>query len=1110
MFALLCFADALALDASHYAQNSVLSDGRWMKVKASATGMHLITNADLKAMGFSDPARVHVYGTGGRMVREALTADMPDDLPLLPSVQTSKGIVFFATDCHTWSEAASGLYTHSLNPYNSESLYFVSDRDVETAAIPAAPTATASNGTSTSSFISRQVYERDIQAPSQEGRLLLGEDFRTEKSQKFSFNLTDIASQNVTTRVAFGAKTTNGSSSILITANGERLPATAADRIDPCKEEFIKTIASTKTFSMQGDKLTLGIEYSYSGALFTARLDYIEVFYTREMRLADGELHFYKRFEGESVRVEGCSPSTRIWDVTDPCRVAEVSYTLSGSAATFTPAPGYREYVAFEPNAIARSAVRGTRVANQNIHGKESPDMVIVAYSEYAAAAAKIAGLHEEVDGFKVEIVTPEAVYNEFSGGHADVGAFRKMLKMWHDRGGEHPIRYCLLLGRGSYDTKMVSSGVRGAGYKPIPLWQSPTGFTEASAFSTDDIIGMLDDCDETSFSISAAQMQVAVGRLPVRNATEAGEIADKLEKYIKNPSYGTWRNRVMLIADDQDEGKHLQQTEDVYARLSSNAPAYQYEKLYLDAYPRVSSSVGMTYPQAKERMLRLFNEGVIYTNYVGHASTTSWTHEKLLTWTDINSFSNKNLTFFYGATCSFGCWDGDNVSGAEKLVLNPSAGFIGAICPSRTVYITENGYLNLYMSDWMLTGSDSQGVIRIGDTFVRAKNSYVNENKLRYCLISDPALRLPRPSANVEIHTLNGVELSSAIDYPELNALSAATVTGVVTAPDGSPISDFNGTITLDLYDAERVVETNGNGEHGKVDTYNDRQTKLSSASAKVVNGQWSATLRLPAEIDNNYSPARINAYAWSDKGTEAHGATESLYVFGYDDNEAADKTGPQIKYLYLNYPEFTEGMMVNANPVVHAAVVDESGINISESGIGHRMSVTLDGDKVFDDVYIYYASDPDNDLGGFISYPLSGLSSGEHTLKLTVYDNANNASSKTLNFSVGALKDPVIRNLSTNVNPASTSVVFNIEVDRPNTAIKCLLEVFELSGRRVWSSDTNITSDMNGTMQTRWNLCDAAGRRVPRGIYLYRATVETPEGLYNSQTKKLAVTAQ
>lgn len=1104
------FTRSYALDVQHYAQNSVLSQGRWVKIKVNATGMQLISNADLKAMGFPDADKVNVYGTGGRMVREALTADMPDDLPLLPSIRTPKGIVFFGTDNVTWTRLNDGLFSHTLNPYCGESIYFVSDRDIVTAETAKAPASATKGNPVVTSYTARLLHERDIQAPAQEGRMLLGEDFRSNKSQKFTFSLPGIISDEVTATVTFGAKTTNGSSSLIISANGDRLPSSPADRIDGCNDEFIKTASVTKTFPVSGESLSLGIDYSYSGALFTARLDHIEVFYDRDLNLSAGELHFYDRFNGETVEIKGCSADTRIWDVTDPCRIMEVDYILDGDNAYFTPQAGYKEYMAFNPAAVNRAVTRSVTVKNQDIHSMPAPDMVIVAYAEYASAANRIARLHEETDGFNVLVLTPEAVYNEFSGGHPDVGAFRKMLKMWHDRGGERRIGYCLLLGRGSYDTKMVSTGIRGAGYKPIPLWQSPVGNMEQTAFSTDDIIGMLDDTDENSFNINSAQMHVAVGRLPVTNAKEAEEIAAKLEKYVKTPTYGTWRNRVMLIADDQDNGLHLTQTESVYKKLSANAPHYQYEKLYLDAYPLVSSSVGMTYPHAKERMMRLFNEGVIYTNYVGHASASSWTHEKLLTWNDIISFTNPNPTFYYGATCSFGTWDADNVSGAEKLVLNPSAGFIGAICPSRTVYMGPNGELNKYMADWMLTSDSDDGTVRVGDVFIRAKNSYNDDNKLRYCLISDPALRIPKPSRNVVISSVNDIDISSATDTPELKALGKVRLKGHISSPDGTPLTDFNGTVSLDLYDAEKVVETLGNGKEGKVETYNDRQTKLTSVSAKVVDGQWEATLLMPAEIENNYSPARISAYAWSDKGIEAQGSTESIYVYGYEDVEVPDTQGPEIKTMYLNYPEFTEGTMVNANPVVHALFIDESGINVSEAGIGHKMSVTLDNDRVFDDVYMYYSSDPDNPLGGYIAYPLSGLSSGEHTVKLTVYDNANNPSSKSLTFSVGAIKDPVIRNLGTNVNPASTSVVFSVTVDQPNTKMKCRLEVFELSGRRVWESDESILSDMQGGMQTRWDLNDGAGRRVARGIYLYRATVETPDGMYSSQTKKLAVTAQ
>lgn len=1107
----ICNFTALALDASHYATNSVLSEGRWRRIKISGTGMQLVTTTELKAMGFSDPSKVHVYGTGGHVVREALTSDMPDDLPQVKSMVTSKGLIFFGVDNTSWNYRNAAGNRHTLNPFVNESYYFLSDRQIEER--PGLPsTAEASKGERlVTTFEERISYEKDYAAPHHMGRMLFGEDFRSTKNQTFNFSLPDIASSQVTAAITFGAKTTGGSSQLKIFANGEALPSNSLDVISNVQsEEFVRLTSTVKNFNVTGDKLALTIDYSYSGALFFARLDHIEVFYDRALRLSGSELHFYKEFQGETVALDGCSQETVVWDVTQAWRPVPVDYILEGNTAYFTPKAGYHEYIAFNPSAAGRSITRAGDINNQDIHGIPSPDMLIIAPSGYMEAANKIAALHREHDGFTVEVLTPEKIYNEFSGGHADVSAFRKLLKMWYDRPGERKIGYCLILGRPIYDYKLVASGSRNAGYIPVPQWSSPTGYSEITAFSTDDYIGMLDDCTEQTFEMSSAKMQVAVGRLPVKNVTEANQMADKIVKYVKNPVYGNWRNRAMLIADDQDEAIHFLQTEDVWSTLVRKAPHYQYEKLYLDSYPLESTGVGNTYPKAKERMFRLWNEGVIYTNYVGHASPTSWTHEKLMLWGDITSMSNTNLFFLIAATCAFGNWDGDDVSGAEVMVLNPTAGMIGAIVPSRTVFMTMNGVLNKLLAEHILTTDSDGKCTRVGDAFVRAKNAYRDENKLRYCLMADPALRLPKATHTVDIESVNGIELSTATEFPQLEALSKAEVKGKITNLDGTPVNDFDGTVILDLYDAEAVVETLGNGKGGVKLPYNDRKSKLASVSAKVVKGEWSTTLMLPAEIANNMSPARIVAYAYSDQGVEAGGSTESIFVAGYPEKDSEDKEGPTITEMYLNHSGYNSDEPLNSNPVLHASFFDESGINISESGIGHKMSVTLDNDQVFDDVTTCYRADPDNALGGSIAYPLTGISAGEHTLKFTVYDNANNATSKLLTFNVAEVKGPSIRALYTDVNPASTSVVFTIEVDHPNTNVTSMLEVFDLSGKRVWWEENKVLTDLHGGIQIPWDLRDMQKRRVARGIYLYRARIETSDGMHCSQTRKLAVTAQ
>ena len=74
----------------------------------------------------------------------------------------------------------------------------------------------------------------------------------------------------------------------------------------------------------------------------------------------------------------------------------------------------------------------------------------------------------------------------------------------------------------------------------------------------------------------------------------------------------------------------------------------------------------------------------------------------------------------------------------------------------------------------------------------------------------------------------------------------------------------------------------------------------------------------------------------------------------------------------------------------------------------------------------------------------------------------------------------------------------------------VECRIEVFDLNGRRVWISDRNASTDVMASITVPWDLCTSAGARVPRGIYLYRATVTSPDGTSATRTRKLAVAAQ
>ena len=1104
-----------ALTPATYATSSRLSTGNWAKIEVTESGMQLISNATLKRLGFSDPDKVNVYGFGGRVLPERLYEGMTDDLPIVPSLRTPSGIVFFGHNCISWESNSHTTYRHSNNPYSDHSYYFISDSD-PSRATPGETETVSTDGSVITQFTERIAHEQDLIAPTNTGRTLLGEDFRTQKKRDFSFNLPGNTGAAVVT-VCFGANTTNGTSSIMISANGERLSSTNSDIIPAVTSSstLYQTTTTIKEVTDPGERLSLTIEYTSSGALFTAALDYIEVEYERELKLQGNELYFYlSPTTNTTARLSNCNESTVIWDVTDPINPKKVNHTLSGSDASFTVAAGYGEYVAFNANGISRQAESAGKVTNQDIHGMETPGMVIVTPEAFKTAAQKIADLHAATDGLKVAVVTDQQVYNEFSSGTADLSAYRKMLKMWYDRSlstGEDYTRYCLLFGRPSYDNKIVTPTVKTAGYPRIPIWQS-TSNTKGSSYSTDDFIGMLEDNPGT-LNMASATIHVAVGRMPVKSVAEANTAVSKLDKYIRSPKLGSWRNNVMIIADDQDSGEHLDQAETVYSAMTSNGNGanFVYEKLYLDAYKLSYGATGAVYPEAKQRMFDKINEGVGYVDYIGHANPRSWGHESLLTWTDLNSMSNSNLPFIYAATCEFMRWDDDEVSGAEVMWLTPEAGVIGMICPSREVLIRSNGVLNANTAKYVYMRKPDGTAMRMGDVMVNGKNDYTGDtNKLRYGLMGDPAMSVLSPSHLVTVGSINGKDVKDAGDFPVIPARSSFDISGKITDFDGNQKEDFTGIVEIQLYDSESVITTNGNGAEGVVSTYNDRRNRLFTGRVRVKNGEWTATINMPPEIQNNYSPALVSLYAYDENGLEANGAFDKFYIYGYDETAPEDYEGPSIEEFYLNTADFTDGSPVSPSPILHAKFSDPSGINVSDFGIGHNMIISLDDKEYYNDVSLYFTSDADNPLAGSVSYPLSGIEPGEHTLKFTVWDNANNSSSKELTFSVSASWLPAITRLATDVNPATTSVNFLVVTDGANGNMDCKIEVYDLVGKRVWSGESASLSTSGTSATIGWDLCDDNGNRVGRGIYIYRAIVTTPEGATIVKSSKLAVAAQ
>lgn len=1110
-----------AFDIDTYAGNSVLSSGRWVKVSVAESGLYSIPASTLRSWGFSNPANVRVYGYGGNQLSDVLAiTTYTDDLPLVQSVNTDRGVTFYAVGPERWSMQTSGMWIHSLNQFSSVGYYFITENpDVQLRDIPVTGSAPAEGTTLRTTFISSLFHEVDQVSPGQAGHLMVGEDFRYTRSQTFNFQLPGrVAQTTVQMECSFLSKTYSSSATISFTANGESLPSSNTDIIAVTKSQayYHGVLGNTrKSFQIDSDKLALGVTYTTSGVSNGANLNYLTINYTRQLQIDGGKLLF--RLPTPAAVLGGATDQTRVWDVTDPLNITAMPLAdATGGKAWVNDFTGNRNYAAWNDNASMPTPTYVGTVRNQNLHALEVPDMVIFTTSELATQAQRIAELHrnDPIEPLSVEIVDQNLVFNEFSSGAADVNAFRRMLKMLYDRSsvseGTARLRYALFLGRGFHDNRRVSSSAKAIGRNVMPVWESASGLDDNTSYTTDDIIGFLEDGSGSSHGLD--KLSIAIGRIPASTMQEAKNAVDKLYEYYNSMPKTAWKNQILLLADDEDTGQHMTQTEQSYNNMSDNAygTEFMFNKVYIDAFERRNGG----YPEARTALFRKLNEGVMWWNYVGHANMNSMSHELILTLTDMQSLYLKQYPILFAATCDLLRWDNTTQSGAEVMYFMQRGGTIATISATRPVYITANGPIAIAIGAQLPVRDENGNLLTVGEIYRRGKNSINNDtNKLRYVLMGDPAMRIAMPAASVRLESIDGVPVN-ADDQPTIKAHANVTITGAVYNTDGSKMTDFNGYVAVELYDAEKSTTSHGYGESGIPVTFEEQGSILYSGRTVVTNGEFTLKIAMPMEIAGNFRPAALNMYAYSSDANdtrEAIGCNRDFFVYGYDETVEDDTTPPAISGMVLNHPSFTPGDNVNESPMVIASVSDDTGINLSSAGIGHQMTLTLDGTTTYSDVSLYYTPDIDQDrVSGQISYPMENLTPGNHNLRLRVWDTSGNMAESDIEFFVIPGMAPKIFDIYSDANPATVEANFYLSHNRPDATLSVTVSIYNLNGRKIWETTSKGRSDMFLSTPVTWDLTDEAGRKVNRGIYIYRATITADGTQFDTGTRKIAVAPQ
>ena len=759
------------------------------------------------------------------------------------------------------------------------------------------------------------------------------------------------------------------------------------------------------------------------------------------------------------------------------------------------------------------------RITNQNHHAAEAVDMVIVIPTTQTllAQAERLKALHEEHDGLRVQIIPADELFNEFSSGTPDANAYRRYLKMLYDRAEteEDMPKFLLLLGDGAWDNRMLVSDWSNCSPDDFLLcYESDNSYSATHCYVSDDYFCMLDD-EEGGRLVTSDKADVAVGRITARTAEEAEIAVDKIEGYMNNKEAGAWQNVVCFLGDDGNQNQHMADADSVAKSVEELYPHLLVKRIMWDAYTRVSSSTGNSYPDVTRLIKQQMQQGALMINYSGHGRADAISHEYVMRLTDFQTATSSRLPLWMTASCDIMPFDGQEDNIGEAAFFNKKGGAIAFYGTTRTVYQSYNRLMNLAFTRHVL-GSDDEGLpMPIGEAVRLTKNELIatkldqTPNKLQYSLLGDPALRLAIPKREIKVDSVNNLPLTDGMTLI-LKAGSTARLSGRVLSEDAQTEEHFNGVLSAVVRDVKEQItcklnDTSSEGASVPF-VYEDRPNIVYSGSDYVKNGRFSLTFAVPKDIKYSDLPALVNLYAVNEEKTvEANGICRNLVLNGKDE-QSQGTVGPNI-YCYLNSTSFTNGGRVNPTPYFVAELSDEDGINASGGGIGHELQLVIDGEmsKTYS-LNDYFQFDFGSYTKGKVGFSIPQLSNGPHKLKFTAWDVLNNSSTSELSFVVEKELAPLFLDVECSPNPARTNTSFCIIHDRIAAEMDVKLDVYDTSGRHLWThSENGVTAD--NTFTVNWDLTVDGGRRLHTGLYLYKISISTGGSSYVSKTKKLII---
>ena len=599
---------------------------------------------------------------------------------------------------------------------------------------------------------------------------------------------------------------------------------------------------------------------------------------------------------------------------------------------------------------------------------------------------------------------------------------------------------------------------------------------------------------DDFFIAFGSSEPDLPIGRIPAQNTSQMDLMIGRLRDYIETPNLGWWRNKVLIVADDENKSGGLEGTGGLGLNHTYQA---QYTGEILSNGVYVDKLLAIEYdmdefllkPEVRDETIDRINEGRLIWYYIGHGADDILGDEGYFRGSlHIRFLENEeHLTLFIAASCNVGQFDDSAFDClGEKLLFHDYGGSIATIAASRSCGGSANTTLIRHFFDQSLNEREN-----IGWALWDAKlySGATSSNSRLYHVLGDPLLQVFTPE----------ISGSMTIDEPLADSLLQARQT-VFISGDYELENAISGVGEIRIYNTEDSLNYHRelNGQVYDVD-YTRNGSCFFKGSVQTENNEFDAGFIIPDDVQNG-ERGRFISYISDNIKSDF---TSYLIPVKYSEIAvpSINNDAPSVQ-LWIDSKKFLSGDYVSTEPTLIAAISDSNGINISGSA-GHKILLLLDQSNDPLDVTEHFFYDIDSYTNGELLYELDEIAVGRHTLQLIVFDNFNVPTVASTEFIARESGKVAIEQMLPYPNPMKNEGYFTFIITE-DADVEIM--IYTITSRKIRTlKKQNCGAGYN---QVFWDTKDTEGDHIANNTYFYKIKAkQLSDGNISEKTGKVII---